>query len=140
MMKKSETPNLSDGSIIYYTNEILGYKFLIVIAKTIEDKIWKELSDVVGFGIIIDESTDITITKHLDIYISYVTKQGIFKTHFLCLLPLTKCDAKSITNIIIDIFLKKGILSKLIAFASDRTSVMLGKNEGVAAKLSRVYM
>jgi Domain of unknown function (DUF4371)/hAT family C-terminal dimerisation region len=137
MMKESETPNISDGSITY-TNEISGREFLIAIAKTVEDEIWKELSDVVAFGIMIDESTDITVTKHLDIYVSYVTKQGIFKTRFLCLLPLTECDAKSITNVIIDIFKKKGILSKLVAFASDGASVMLGKNEGVAAKLSRV--
>ncbi len=137
MMKESETPNISDG-LITYTNEISGHEFLIAIAKTIEDEIWKELSDVVAFGIMIDESTDITTTKHLDIYVSYVTKQGIFKTRFLCLLPLTECDAKSITNVIIDIFKKKGVLSKLVAFASDGTSVMLGKNEGVAAKLSRV--
>jgi hypothetical protein len=68
----------------------------------------------VAFEIMIDESTDITVTKHLDIYVSYVTKQGIFKTRFLCLLPLTECDAKSITNIIIDIFKKKEILSKFI--------------------------
>ncbi len=125
-------------AIITYTNEISGHEFLIAIAKTIEDEIWKELSDVVAFGIMIDESTDITTTKHLDIYVSYVTKQGIFKTRFLCLLPLTECDAKSITNVIIDIFKKKGVLSKLVAFASDGASVMLGKNEGVAAKLSRV--
>ncbi|PKB94366.1 hypothetical protein RhiirA5_438965 [Rhizophagus irregularis] len=111
---ESETPNISDESITY-TNEISGREFLIVIAKTIEDEIWKELSDVVGFGIMIDESTDITITKHLDIYVSYVTKQGIFKTRFLCLLPLTE------------------------SFSSDGASVMLGKNEGVAAKLSQKF-
>ncbi|PKY55395.1 hypothetical protein RhiirA4_474808 [Rhizophagus irregularis] len=69
MMRESETPNISDG-LITYTNEISGREFLIVIAKTIEDEIWKELSDVVGFGIMIDESTDIIITKHLDIYVS----------------------------------------------------------------------
>src|SRR2546421_12800938 len=51
---------------------------------------------------------------------------------------LTECDAKNITQVLINIFKKKGILSKLVAFASDGASVMLGKNEGVAAKLSRV--
>jgi Domain of unknown function (DUF4371)/hAT family C-terminal dimerisation region len=137
MMKESGTPNISDGSITY-TNEISGHEFLIAISKTIENEIWKELSDVVAFGIMIDESTDITTTKHLDIYVSYVAKQGTFKTRFLCLIPLTECDAESITCAIIDIFEKKGILSKLVAFASDGASVMLGKNEGVAAKLSRV--
>ncbi|CAB4432331.1 unnamed protein product [Rhizophagus irregularis] len=38
----------------------------------------------------------------------------------------------------INIFEKKKILSKLVAFVSDGASVMLGKNEGVAAKLSRL--
>jgi hypothetical protein len=79
----------------------------------------------VAFGIMIDESTNITVTKHLDIYVSYITKQGIFRIRFLYLLPLTECDAKSITNVIIDIFKKKGILSKLVAFASDGASVIL---------------
>ncbi|EXX56686.1 hypothetical protein RirG_213860 [Rhizophagus irregularis DAOM 197198w] len=86
----------------------------------------------------IDESTDITTTKHLDIYISYVAKRGIVKTHFLCLIPLTECDAESIICAIIDIFERKGVLSKLVAFASDSASVILGKNEGVAAKLSKI--
>ncbi len=34
--------------------------------------------------------------------------------------------------------MKKKFLSKLVAFASDGASVMLGKNEGVATKLSRI--
>ncbi|GES89301.1 hypothetical protein GLOIN_2v1489169 [Rhizophagus clarus] len=42
MMKESETPNISNA----YTNEISGCEFLIAITKTIEDQIWKELSDV----------------------------------------------------------------------------------------------
>ncbi|CAG8627042.1 14856_t:CDS:1 [Funneliformis caledonium] len=86
----------------------------------------------------IDESTDITTTKNLDIYVSYITKEGILKTRFLCIIPLTSCDAEDITKVLVDIFKRKKILSKLVAFASDGASVMLGKNEGVAAKLSRI--
>ncbi|CAI2190355.1 5185_t:CDS:2, partial [Funneliformis geosporum] len=80
---------------ITYTNKISGYEFLMAIAKTIKNKIWSELSDAVAFEIMIDESTDITINKHLDVYASYVAKNGTFKTYFLCLLPLTDCDAES---------------------------------------------
>ena len=48
----------------------------------------------------IDESTDITTTKHLDVYVSYVTKEGILKTRFLlCLVPLTSCNSENITKI-----------------------------------------
>ncbi|PKY51037.1 hypothetical protein RhiirA4_467845 [Rhizophagus irregularis] len=116
IMKELGTPHISDGSITY-TNEISGREFLIAISKIIEYEIWEELSDATAFGVMIDESTDITTTKHLDIYISYVTKQ---ETRFLCLVPLTVCDAESITQVL-------KILSKLVAFASDGASVMLGK-------------
>ena len=82
---------------ITYTNEIFEHEFLIAIAKTIENKTWKELFDVIAFGVMIDESTDITTTKHLDVYVSYITKKGIFKTCFLCLVSLTECNLKNIT-------------------------------------------
>jgi len=87
----------------------------------------------------IDESTNITITKYLDIYISYMAKQEIFKIRFLCLVPLIECDAENITHVIINIFKMKRILSKLIAFVSNSISVILGKNKGIAVRLSRVY-
>src|SRR3954471_22137198 len=112
MMKESGAPDISDG-LITYTNEISEHEFLIAISKTIENEIWKELSDVVAFGIMIDESTDITTTKHLDIYVSYIAKQGIFNPHFLCLIPLTECDAESITHAIIDIFKKEEFYQNL---------------------------
>ncbi|CAI2198897.1 4996_t:CDS:2, partial [Funneliformis geosporum] len=54
IMKESGTPHISDGSITY-TNEISGHEFLMVIAKTIEDKIWSELSNAVAFGIMIEK-------------------------------------------------------------------------------------
>src|SRR6266498_4189031 len=106
MIKESEISDISDSSITY-TNEVSGHKFLIAIAKTIEDEIWKELSDVVAFGVMINESIDIITTKHLDIYVSYVAKEEIFKTRFLCLVSLTECDAESITQVLINIFKKK---------------------------------
>jgi hypothetical protein len=57
----------------------------------------------------------------------YIIKQETFKTYFLCLISLIKCNAKSITQILIDIFKKKEILLKLITFASDSALVMLKK-------------
>ncbi|CAB4487085.1 unnamed protein product [Rhizophagus irregularis] len=134
---ESNSPNLLNGTITY-TNHISGHEFLVAISDTIKEKIWDELSNVMAFGVMIDESTDITTTKHLDIYASYVTKKGILKTRFLCIVPLTSCNAEGITKVLVDIFEKRKILSKLVAFASDGASVMLGKNEGVAAKLSRI--
>ncbi|GBC38152.1 zinc finger protein 862-like [Rhizophagus irregularis DAOM 181602=DAOM 197198] len=137
LIKESNSPNLLNGTITY-TNHISGHEFLEAISDTIKEEIWDELSNVTAFGVMIDESTDITTTKHLDIYASYVTKKGILKTRFLCIVPLTSCNAEGITKVLVDIFEKRKILSKLVAFASDGASVMLGKNEGVAAKFSRI--
>jgi hypothetical protein len=137
LIKESNSPNLLNGTITY-TNHISGHEFLEAISDTIKEEIWDELSNVTAFGVMIDESTDITTTKHLDIYVSYVTKEGILKTRFLCIVLLTSCNAESITKVLIDIFEKRKILPKLVAFAFDGASVMLGKNEGVAAKLSRI--
>ena len=86
----------------------------------------------------INKSTDITTTKHLDMYISYVTKEGVLKTHFLYLISLIICNLESITEVLVNIFKKKKILSKLVSFASNDASVILGKNKDIAAKLSRV--
>ena len=137
LIKESGSPNIFNDTIIY-TNQPSGNEFLKAISHTIEEEIWKELFDVVAFGVMIDESTDITTTKHLDVYVSYVTKEGVLKTCFLCLIPLISYNSESITEALVNIFKKKKILSKLVSFASDSASVMLGKNEGVAAKLSRV--
>jgi hypothetical protein len=138
LIKESGSPDIFIDGTITYTNQASGNEFLEAISNTIKEEIWKELFEVVAFGVMIDESTDITTTKHLDVYVSYVTKKGILKTRFLCLIPLTNCNSESITKVLVDIFEKKKILSKLVAFASDGASVMLGKNEGVAAKLSRI--
>ncbi len=73
MIRELETSNIFNR-LITYTNEISGYEFLVTIAKTIENEIWNELSNAVAFGMMIDESTDIITTKHLDIYILYVIK------------------------------------------------------------------
>jgi hypothetical protein len=126
LLKESGSPDLFSDTITY-TNNISGHEFLEAISNTIKEEIWNELFDVAAFGIMIDESTDITTTKNLDIYVSYITKEGILKTRFLCIIPLTSCDAEDITKVLVDIFKRKKILSKLVAFASDGASVMLGK-------------
>src|SRR6266498_3054279 len=137
LIKESGSPNIFNSTITY-TNQPSENEFLKAISHIIEEEIWKELFDVVAFGVMIDESINITITKHLDVYVSYVTKEGVLKTRFLCLIPLISYNSESITEALVNIFKKKKILSKLMSFVSDDASVILGKNEGVATKLSRV--
>ncbi len=106
MIRESGLLNLFDG-IITYVNHILENEFLEAISNTIEEEIWNELFDTIAFGMIINESIDIIITKYLDIYVSYVTKEKILKTCFLCLIHLTSFNAEGITKVLVSIFEKK---------------------------------
>ncbi|GES75518.1 zinc finger protein 862-like [Rhizophagus clarus] len=112
-----EYPQLiSASNTITYENNVSGHEMLSAISNSIEETIWKELDKAIAFGIMVDESTDISCEPYLVIYIKYCL-HGKIKIHFLKLLQL-----KSLTN-------------KLMSFASDKASVMLGKSTGVASRI-----
>ncbi|CAB5391304.1 unnamed protein product [Rhizophagus irregularis] len=93
---------LSASNTITYENNVSGREILSAISNSIEEIIWKELAEAAAFGIMVDESTDISCESHLIIYVKY------------CL-----------TN-------------KLMSFASDGASVMLGRSTGVASRLKEI--
>ncbi|CAG8806177.1 146_t:CDS:2, partial [Racocetra persica] len=113
-------------SSIIYENEISGCEFALAISDTIKAEIWKEISKTVSFGIMIDKSSDITMKKHLEIYVIYSTASGNIITHFLQLLAPDKCDAETITTILVRLFQSYNVMDKLVAFASDGASVIIG--------------
>ncbi|CAG8684471.1 12174_t:CDS:2, partial [Cetraspora pellucida] len=118
-----ESPLITNGSITY-ENEISGCKFAVAISDTIKAEIWKEIN--------------ITMNKHLDIYVIYLTILGNITTRFLQLLALDKCDAETITTKLVRLFQSYDVMDKLVAFASDSASVMIGNKSGVAQRLSQI--
>ncbi|CAG8521425.1 15960_t:CDS:1, partial [Racocetra persica] len=88
----------------------------------------------------IDESTDIAMNKHIDIYVMYPNISRNVKTHFLQLLALDQSDATTITTKLIRLFQSYNIIDKLVAFASDGASVMIGCKNGIAQKLSQICL
>ncbi|CAG8727614.1 5848_t:CDS:2, partial [Cetraspora pellucida] len=64
LSRELKSPFIADGSITY-ENEISGREFAFAISNIIKTEIWKELSEAVFFGVMIDESTDISMNKHL---------------------------------------------------------------------------
>ncbi|CAG8532737.1 9312_t:CDS:2 [Dentiscutata erythropus] len=93
MSYELESPFIVDGSITY-ENEVSGHEFAFAISNIIKAEIWEEIRESVSFGIMIDESTDISTNKHIDIYIMYPNISGNIKTHFLQLLALEQSDTK----------------------------------------------
>lgn len=80
------------------------------------------------FSLIIDESTDLSTTKHL-VLIGRFYDLKIQRTQdtFLCILEVEHCTAWGIYSSLIHFFDKHGIpVENVIGFASDNASVMMG--------------
>jgi hypothetical protein len=85
------------------------------------------------FSLLLDESTDVSVSKYLGVVIWYFsdTKQTMLST-FLGLVELEGGDAKSIARAVVA-FLEKCCLKKekLLGIGTDNASVMTGINNGV---------
>ena len=83
------------------------------------------------FSIIIDEATDIAVTKHLGLCVQYFDiETAIFKVCYLKLLEIVAGNAEAITDAILSYFVShpsiKIDINKLAGAATDGASVMNG--------------
>lgn len=86
------------------------------------------------FSLVVDESTDTTMCKNLAIIIRTFDNQC--RDRFLALAPINDCSAQGIFDTIIHTLNKYSVpIENLIAFTADNCSVMMGKHNGVQAKL-----
>lgn len=90
-----------------------------------------------NFSLLLDESTEISVTKYLGIVICYCSESAKnIVTTFFQLAPLTECNASAIVDA-----LKKTLeehefdLHNLIGIGTENASVMVGINNGVYQKL-----
>ena len=89
------------------------------------------------FSVMIDESNDISTTKHLIIYVRFLLN-SIPQTRFLGLVHVDKCDAENITKELLEYLIRCGLnLKQLYSFTSDGASVMTGAKNGVSARLTQ---
>jgi hypothetical protein len=97
---------ITASNTITYENNVSVHEILFAISNLIEETIWKELVEIIAFGIMIDESTDISCEPHFIIYVKYYL-HGKIKIRFLKLLQLKDKNSKTIFEAIIDLFDKK---------------------------------
>ena len=127
--------HLSAGGNCTYTSRTTAQSFLEAFSDVIEEELLQQLKGSSYLSLLIDESTDLTITKKLIMYVRFISK-GRVLTRFLCNLELNNGTAAAIKEAIDAYFLKIGVPpSKLVGFGSDGASVMLGSKNGVATKL-----
>jgi hypothetical protein len=110
------------------------------ISSVIQRQVLDRIRDSKFFGLMIDESTDISVKGHLMVFATFL-EGGLPLTCFLGLLWIV--DGKKDSKIIFDTLLATvktwGLdMEKCIGFGSDGVATITGKNMGVATLLKRI--
>lgn len=91
------------------------------------------------YGLMLDESTDITVQKRLSVCIRYV-KSGEAVTQFLCNVSIEDGKAYTLVNCVIKILEDFGIpLESCVSLATDGAAVMMGRKSGVGVQIQSKY-
>ncbi|MCO5592298.1 hypothetical protein L7F22_046298 [Adiantum nelumboides] len=133
-----EMPARQDYSA--YTNFMAGKEFLKSISKFVEINQAQEILLSPVISIMLDESTDRGLEKHLIVYISYLSQGGIgaCKTEFLRLVIVSDGCAQTKYDALLCMFSSMGLnIKRLVGIATDGDSSMLGCRDGLVAKLNR---
>jgi hypothetical protein len=121
---------------LYHDEKSCG-EILFCISSVVQKKVFDRVRDSRFFGIMIDESTDISVTGHLVVFASLVEEE-LSLCVFFGLLHIE--EGKKNICIIFEILTKSikewGFdFDKCVGFGSDGVSTMIGKQNGVAAQL-----
>ena len=118
-----------------------AFEFVECINAVVKETIMNDIRNSEFHTLIIDESTDISVSKMLIIYIKYRPAAATcHKTVFAGIMKLTACDSRSIFEAIKQFYLENNVdVQKIVMFTSDGASVMLGKRNGVAALLRATF-
>ena len=139
LQKKNQCPDLQQEEKIY-TSETAKTEILTAINDTIEEKVDCEINNSEFIGLIIDESTDVTVHKKLNVYVKCLNEDSNSVIHFMDCINVIDGKAETIVSEIVKLFLRKGIpLTKLMTLASDGASVTTGRLNGVGARLKRKF-
>jgi hypothetical protein len=121
---------------LYHDEKSCG-QILFCISSVVQKKVLDRVRDSRFFGIMIDESTDISVTDHLVVFVTFV-EEGLPLCVFLGLLHIEegKKDACIIFETLTKSMKEWGLdFDKCVGFGSNGASTMIGKQDGVAARL-----
>ena len=130
-----------NGADIKYKN--LSWDTLSGIQSSIKSVLQKEIvTDILEsdfFSVILDESTDLTVEKHLSICLRY-TKHGESVTKFLTNISVQDGRAHTIVNQVIQALEKFELdPTKMVSLATDGAATMVGHKTGVGVQLKSKY-
>ena len=109
------------------------------IATSIMDETLDKVRQSPWFGVIVDESTDISIHHHMIIYLSYLEDESVPCSTFYGMVRTNDSTSKGIFDKIMHELENANLdMKKLIAFGSEGRSTMVGRKKGVATLMKRV--
>lgn len=116
-----------------------AFEFLETINYIVQKDMFEEIASADFHTLTVDETTDISVNKCLILYFKFRSKDcTVYKTFFGGIVLLQACDASSIVSAIKQFYEEKKLdLHKMVMFTSDGASVMLGRVNGVAARLKQ---
>ncbi|MCO5572265.1 hypothetical protein L7F22_026018 [Adiantum nelumboides] len=139
LLRDLNMPNmLASDEYGSYVNPVSGREMMLAIRDNVKKHILADICASLFYSVLIDESTDRTMEKHLIVYVTYLSNRGKgrAKCCFVESLPVDNADAKSIFDALTQFLEDIGLnVNKLIAIATDGASVMTGNKSGVIARI-----
>ena len=124
-----------------YVTEHKCSEFVQLIGETMRDDVLQSLAKAPAFSILVDGSTDASVTEKELSYIKYVDQStGQLQCHFLRLHDVADGTAAGLKAGLESTFSELGINNhkeRLVAFCADGASVNMGVNRGLAALLRK---
>ena len=119
-----------------YVNPHTAKEYAGIFSRVLDDALIAELKQSHYYSILIDESTDVSVEKHLAIYVRYIGPNYKPVERLLQLTKRSGGDAATIHTALAQTLQARGLeLSRGVGFASDGASVMTGDKKGVAVRL-----
>ncbi|XP_015272828.1 PREDICTED: uncharacterized protein LOC107115600 [Gekko japonicus] len=113
-----------------------AFEFIGCINSVVKSEILNDIRESPFHTLIIDGSTEITVSKMLIMYIKFRKTGGDHKTVFAGIVKLAACNSAAIVDSIRKFYDENHLdMNRMVMFTSDGASVMLGKRNGVAALL-----
>ncbi|CAH3171784.1 unnamed protein product, partial [Porites evermanni] len=142
----AKNDSLAVNHLKYFNHRAAGpiRGIFLVLGETIEEEIVRSAQKVQSYGLMVNEVTDISVQSQMLTFIQFVSPVTSCMEIALLLVrnvleEFASANADAFTSLIKDELQQCSLsLKNLKGFATDRASVMTGKKNGVATKLSEL--
>ncbi|XP_036975521.1 zinc finger protein 862-like isoform X3 [Acanthopagrus latus] len=120
----------------YRSHRIID-EMLEIVSTVIEEPLMEQMRASQAISLELDESTDVSLIRQLDLHIRYLDKEGLVFNQFLDI--VTVCDGKAdtiVTAVKAVLQNKQVPTEKLCGLSTDGAAVMTGRVNGVAKQLT----